>query len=99
MTGEHLGRGLLELEVRERAQVGLDRDQRLTGIGVGGDGADVEFWVGAEQPEQLTTGIPTRACDGDGQGHEYLQVSEGLRTTGCGDGSRAVLLVSTSAAE
>jgi hypothetical protein len=84
---EHLGLGGLELEVRERAQVGLDGDERRPGVRVRRDSADFELRMGGEQPEQLAPGVAAGAGNGDGKGHEGLLVSCSARSV---DGGRCV---------
>ena len=70
-TREHLGRGLLEREVRERAQVGLDGRERLACVLERGDRGDFEIRMLREQPQQLASGISACAGNGDGQRHGF----------------------------
>jgi hypothetical protein len=53
MTGERRGIRRLKRQVRERAQVRLQRDERLARIGVRGHGRDLELRVGREEPQEL----------------------------------------------
>ena len=69
VTREILQSGVDEREMRERAQVRLDRDQRLARVLVRGHRDDVEFGVIGEESEQLTPGIAAGTCHGDGESH------------------------------
>ena len=71
MAGEDLGRRVLQGEVRERAQVRLMVDERLPGVGVRRDGADLDLGVSGEQAEDLAARIAGSAGDGDRDGHGF----------------------------
>ena len=64
VPGERLDRGLLEHPVGERHQVRLERAERLTGVGAGGDRPDLDVRVGEQQAEHLAAGVPAGAGDG-----------------------------------
>ena len=65
VPGEHLGRRVLQREVRERAQVRLVLDEGLSRVRVRGDGADLDVGMCGEDPEDLAARIAGCAGDGD----------------------------------
>jgi hypothetical protein len=69
VPGQDLGGGVLQGEVRERAQVRLMLDQRLARVGMRGHGADLDVRVASEQAEDLASRIAGCAGDGDGIRH------------------------------
>jgi hypothetical protein len=66
VAGEVLGGGLDEVEVREGAQVRLQRDERLPRVLERGDGGDGELRMRGQEAQEFTPGVP--ACAGDGNG-------------------------------
>ena len=79
---EHLGRRLLQRQVRERAQVRLMLDEGLSRVRVRGDGADLDVGMCGEDPEDLAARIAGCAGDGDRICHGFhLRVwGRGLQT-------------------
>jgi hypothetical protein len=67
VAGEVLGCRLDEVEVREGAQVRLQRDERLPRVLERGDRGDRELRVPGEQAQELTPGIAASAGDGNGK--------------------------------
>ena len=65
VPGEDLGRRVLQRQVRERAQVRLVLDERLSRVRVRGDGADLDVGMCGEDPEDLAARIAGCAGDGD----------------------------------
>ncbi|MGX1094617.1 hypothetical protein RKD47_005298 [Streptomyces albogriseolus] len=61
VPGERLGGGRLQHPVGQGEQVRLERAQPLSGVGVPGQGADLDPGVGQEQTQQLTARVPTRS--------------------------------------
>ncbi len=76
VPGERLGRGLLQREVREGAQVRLHGDERLAGVRVRRDGAHLEVGMVGEEAQDLPSGIAGRAGNGDGVRHGSTLGSE-----------------------
>src|SRR5690606_8130964 len=78
---EDLGRRLLQLEMRERTQVRLVLDERLAGVRVRRDGADLDVVVRGEEAEDLASCIAGCAGNGDRIGHAstLLSADRGLR--------------------
>ncbi|MDQ1104252.1 hypothetical protein QE405_001536 [Nocardioides zeae] len=69
---ERLRGGLLEHPVGKRDQVRLQGAERLAGVGAAGEGADADVRVAEEEPEDLTTGVPARPGDSDGEGRRHV---------------------------
>lgn len=61
VSGEDLDGGLLEDPVGQRQQVGLERAQLLAGVGIAGQGADLDPGVREEQAQQLSARVPARS--------------------------------------
>ena len=85
---QHLGRRVLQGQVRERAQVRLVRDERLAGVRVRRDGADLDVGMIGEEAEDLATRIAGCAGDGDRIRHGfYLKVRSAWAGNGDTGGS------------
>ena len=72
-------RGLLELPVGQRGEVGVDRSQRLAGVRRRGECADLELGVLEEEANDLTSGVP--ACPGDcdpSHLHDYTELGDSI---------------------
>ena len=83
MPGEDLGRRVLQRQVGERAQVRLVRDERLAGVRVRRDGADLDVGMIGEEAEDLATRIAGCAGDGDRVRHGFYLM---VRSAEAGDG-------------
>lgn len=59
VPGEHIGGGRLQNTVGQRPEVRLKGAEALAGVGVPGEGADLDAGVPQEQPEQFPTGVST----------------------------------------
>jgi hypothetical protein len=80
--------------VAQRAEVRLVIDERLTGVGVRGDGADLDLGVSGEQAQDLASRVSGCAGDGDGEGHDFHlivwdDVAFAATGTGGGDTTRS----------
>jgi hypothetical protein len=76
---EHLGGRLPQREVRERAEVRLGDDERLSRVRVRGDGADLDVGMCGEDPEDLAARIAGCAGDGDRVCHGFHLRESGMR--------------------
>ena len=65
VAGKRLDVGLLEHPVGQGHEVRLQGAERLAGVGVPREGADLDLWMAQEQPEDLAPGVPAgaRHCD------------------------------------
>jgi cytochrome bd-type quinol oxidase subunit 1 len=78
--------GFLQHPVGQRHQVGLEGTEPFTGVGPGGEGADLHVGMGQEQAQDLSPGVPAGSGDGDacrGHMHDYtrdcMQLGSGCR--------------------
>ena len=82
VPGEHLGRRRRQFEMSERPQVRLVLDERLPGVRMRGDGADVDVGMSCEDPKDLAARIAGCAGDGDRIRHGFhlREYEQGPRT-------------------
>ncbi|GAA3241198.1 hypothetical protein GCM10020256_63950 [Streptomyces thermocoprophilus] len=70
VPGERVGGGLREHSVGQRQQMRLERAERLSGVGVAGQGADLDLGVGEEKTQDFSARVSARS----GHRHSYCHV-------------------------